>query len=258
MIGTDKYTASSQTRYPFQEDIEMLYNAGGHTMPFPDSAVLDASVSSYDGTAAVCYLGGFEAHGNGTTVFRFNVCGHEVDLEVPAGGTHSPVSTKPTAGTHVSVLFGRDGIAALREAATLDQFYSRASTHYGLIEPSCVLYSPASHVDGFIGDAPGSSLVYGSVRVLPGINTSVRVSPNSNTVTILALPGAGLPNCIPQGGAEADVLRMLNGIRPDADGNVYLPVGGGLSIRRGVDSNELILSAAVTREQLDCDKPGGP
>ena len=248
----DRLDDIPRIRYPFAEDSGMRYVAGGGAeLVLPDAVFLDASVSSYDGTTAQCYLSAVKLEGGGLHA-RFNVCGIETELVVPVSGLLSEMQFQASGATSGGFLFGNEGLSALPMQMTQNTWYTRADANTGVFEPRCVVYSPGGAVLSITGNAPGSSTVTGDIAVVDGINTRVRVSAATNTVVIFTEPGIGLKNCLQQVFEEgSDAVYVFNGAEPDSAGNVTLATDGHLKLETVGDELHLKLAEDIVA-LVDC------
>jgi hypothetical protein len=250
----DKLDDLTRVRYPFADGAELRYSSGSGDVMLPNDVLIDLSISAYAGSTATCWLESFSLDADGYLLLGLSVCGSDVTVEVPPGGGADPIPFMASDLIHGVVLVDQAGAAAFTSLLAVDAVYLRASADVGVFEPRCILHSPGGAVLSIIGDAPGSSAVTGSIAVLDGINTRIRVDPALNRVIIYAEPGIGLKNCLQQLAVEgSDALLYFNGAKANKNGEATLRTDGRIKLRPNADGDELelVLAEDVTA-LLDC------
>lgn len=124
-----------------------------------------------------------------------------------------------------------------------------------VILPSCIVAMDKHRVDAVRGSTEASIRLVGNVFVEEGNNVSLTITPETNTLTIAALVGAGKGvscDVLPNARVAADGIISVNDVLPDSVGNINILDGSGVTIIP-FDAHTLSVKATIDDNRIVCD-----
>ena len=107
------------------------------------------------------------------------------------------------------------------------------------------------------GTAPASVVINNVIYLEAGANINITLNPSNNTVYIGAVPGAGSGlSCeiLDNSRRYGEFISTVNGLRPDAAGNINLFAGKGFEIIPDKTNHKLIIKTTMDANTIFCGK----
>jgi len=251
----DRLNDVARISYPFKEDCVLAYESGASAVVIPNDVFIDMEVSAYVGTAADCYLERFVKLTPSAVSMTWSLCGAETTVLTTTADTTGVIEVNAAAGITAKIKLDAVALSDFLSGVALGSPYIRVDDAGGLIEPSCVVYSPGGVVTSIKGDAEDSTAITGAINIIDGINTRVQLDTAKNAVLIIAAPNIGVKNCNAFYTEDGDVsLKKFNGATADDKGNAQVSTDSKITLKPSEDGKELVLDLSdAVKSILDCE-----
>lgn len=250
---TEWLTQNAYRRYPVVENTDMTL-AGG--IVIPDNTLLDFQAVCYAEDSQPALLQSVDVIGSGpkTFIFTFLIGSTAFAFTVSDTAAFPYTDTVYSAGVQAGTCVFGEGIIELAGVLAAGSYLPVGNIE---LEPSCICFQDLRRVNSLLGTDAGSVQIAGDVYLKEGYNCSITIDPDSNTIRIDGVRGAGAG--LPCGDPPVSqltckqVFLRINGLTADDQGEFTMTAGQGLTLTADPAAHKLVFKSAKSGTETVCN-----